>query len=121
MSCSLYPLRNKSKTTLTLLFLLFFGSIFQVILNPRQIAYHYLRSWFIIDLVSSIPMDYIFLLAGGQNRHFLEVSRALKILRFAKLLSLLRLLRLSRLMRFVSQWEQVRGQRSYLVTEATCV
>ncbi|XP_041464539.1 potassium/sodium hyperpolarization-activated cyclic nucleotide-gated channel 2-like [Lytechinus variegatus] len=78
----------------------------QVILNPRQIAYHYLRSWFIIDLVSSIPMDYIFLLAGGQNRHFLEVSRALKILRFAKLLSLLRLLRLSRLMRFVSQWEQ---------------
>ncbi|XP_072166800.1 potassium/sodium hyperpolarization-activated cyclic nucleotide-gated channel 2-like [Diadema setosum] len=78
----------------------------QVILIPGQIARHYLRSWFILDLVSSIPMDYIFLLVGGRNHRLYEVSRALRILRFAKLLSLLRLLRLSRLMRFVSQWEQ---------------
>ena len=34
----------------------------QVIINPRQIARHYIGTWFFLDLISSIPLDYIFLI-----------------------------------------------------------
>ncbi|XP_018563063.1 potassium/sodium hyperpolarization-activated cyclic nucleotide-gated channel 2 isoform X2 [Anoplophora glabripennis] len=84
----------------------------QVILDPKLIAKHYLRTWFFLDLISSIPLDYIFLIFNqfqdyGDSFQFLHAGRALRILRLAKLLSLVRLLRLSRLVRYVSQWEEV--------------
>src|SRR5689334_15024318 len=82
----------------------------QVILDPRLIARTYIKSWFFLDLISSIPLDYIFLIFNqdySDNFQILHAGRALRILRFAKMLSLLRLLRLSRLVRYVSQWEEV--------------
>ncbi|XP_022662366.1 potassium/sodium hyperpolarization-activated cyclic nucleotide-gated channel 1-like isoform X3 [Varroa destructor] len=82
----------------------------QVILEPKEIAHHYIRSWFFLDLVSSIPLDYIFLIFIQDYQDvntYLQAGRALRILRFAKMLSLLRLLRLSRLVRYVNQWEEV--------------
>ncbi|XP_053211837.1 potassium/sodium hyperpolarization-activated cyclic nucleotide-gated channel 2-like isoform X2 [Panonychus citri] len=80
----------------------------QVILDPKQIARQYIRSWFFLDLISSIPLDYIFLIFNQEySFHLLQAGRALRIFRFAKMLSLLRLLRLSRLVRYVSQWEEV--------------
>ena len=33
----------------------------QVIIDPVLIAKHYIRTWFFLDLLSSIPLDYIFL------------------------------------------------------------
>ncbi|XP_071446391.1 potassium/sodium hyperpolarization-activated cyclic nucleotide-gated channel 3 isoform X1 [Hetaerina americana] len=82
----------------------------QVILDPKLIARHYLRTWFFLDLISSIPLDYIFLIFNqdfSESFQILHAGRALRILRLAKLLSLVRLLRLSRLVRYVSQWEEV--------------
>ncbi|KAK2718797.1 potassium/sodium hyperpolarization-activated cyclic nucleotide-gated channel 3-like isoform X2 [Artemia franciscana] len=82
----------------------------QVILDPKLIAHNYLKTWFFLDLVSSIPLDYIFLIFNqdyGEGFQILHAGRALRILRLAKLLSLVRLLRLSRLVRYVSQWEEV--------------
>lgn len=84
----------------------------QVILDPKLIASHYLRTWFFLDLISSIPLDYIYLIFNkfqeyGDSFQFLHAGRALRMLRLAKLLSLVRLLRLSRLVRYVSQWEEV--------------
>ncbi|CAK1552899.1 unnamed protein product [Leptosia nina] len=82
----------------------------QVILDPKLIAKHYLRTWFFLDLISSIPLDYIFLIFNqdfSESFQILHAGRALRILRLAKLLSLVRLLRLSRLVRYVSQWEEV--------------
>jgi len=32
-----------------------------IIMEPIAIARHYLRTWFLIDLISSIPLDYIIL------------------------------------------------------------
>ncbi|XP_059165067.1 potassium/sodium hyperpolarization-activated cyclic nucleotide-gated channel 4-like isoform X1 [Physella acuta] len=91
----------------------------EIILDPKRIAKHYLKTWFFLDLISSIPMDYIFLMwdseadftnlfhAGiRQDSSSYWQGRALRILRLAKLLSLLRLLRLSRLVRYVQQWEE---------------
>lgn len=34
----------------------------EIILDPKLIAKHYIRTWFFLDLISSIPMDYIFLM-----------------------------------------------------------
>ena len=106
----------------------------QVILDPKLIARNYLRTWFFLDLISSVPLDYSFLIFnsirgeenfevspgdqgllqktifqedGLSSFQILHAGRALRILRLAKLLSLIRLLRLSRLVRYVSQWEEV--------------
>ena len=49
----------------------------QVIIDPVLIAKHYIRTWFFLDLLSSIPLDYIFLIfnAGkGDVSIFLDMS-----------------------------------------------
>ncbi|KAG7473446.1 hypothetical protein MATL_G00095960 [Megalops atlanticus] len=80
----------------------------EIILDPQQIKIKYLRSWFIVDFVSSIPVDYIFLIVETRiNSDFYKTARALRIVRFTKILSLLRLLRLSRLIRYIHQWEEI--------------
>lgn len=83
----------------------------EIILEPRLIAKNYLKTWFCVDLLSSLPVDYLFLFfdtgdhSGGYT--IARTGRAIKVLRLVKLLSLLRLLRLSRLVRYIHQWEEV--------------
>ncbi|XP_043981558.1 potassium/sodium hyperpolarization-activated cyclic nucleotide-gated channel 3-like [Gambusia affinis] len=80
----------------------------EIILDPHQIKVKYLKSWFVVDFVSSIPVDYIFLIVETRiDSDFYKTARALRIVRFTKILSLLRLLRLSRLIRYIHQWEEV--------------
>lgn len=82
----------------------------EILLAPRAIRTRYLRTWFLVDLISSIPVDYIFLVVELEPQLDAEVyktARALRIVRFTKILSLLRLLRLSRLIRYIHQWEEV--------------
>ncbi|KAG9341915.1 hypothetical protein JZ751_018232 [Albula glossodonta] len=80
----------------------------EIILDPQQIKIKYLRSWFVVDFISSIPVDYIFLIVETRiNSDFYKTARALRIVRFTKILSLLRLLRLSRLIRYIHQWEEI--------------
>ncbi|KAL4616667.1 potassium/sodium hyperpolarization-activated cyclic nucleotide-gated channel 3-like [Arapaima gigas] len=82
----------------------------EILLDPRAIRQRYLRSWFLVDFISSIPVDYIFLMVDLEARLDSEVyrtARALRIVRFTKILSLLRLLRLSRLIRYIHQWEEI--------------
>jgi len=81
----------------------------EIILDPKVIKMNYLKSWFVVDLLSSIPVDYIFLIVEkGFDSEVYKTARALRIVRFTKILSLLRLLRLSRLIRYIHQWEEVR-------------
>ncbi len=63
-----------------------------------------------MDFVSSIPVDYIFLMVDSLDSEVYRTARALRIVRFTKILSLLRLLRLSRLIRYIHQWEEVRNR-----------
>ncbi|KAM4052868.1 potassium/sodium hyperpolarization-activated cyclic nucleotide-gated channel 2 isoform 2-T2 [Anomaloglossus baeobatrachus] len=79
----------------------------EIILDPQKIKRKYLRTWFVVDFVSSIPVDYIFLIVEkGIDSEVYKTARALRIVRFTKILSLLRLLRLSRLIRYIHQWEE---------------
>ncbi|KAJ8011632.1 hypothetical protein DPEC_G00060280 [Dallia pectoralis] len=79
-----------------------------IILDPMTIKKTYLKTWFIVDFVSSIPVDYIFLIVEkGIDSEMYKTARALRIVRFTKILSLLRLLRLSRLIRYIHQWEEI--------------
>ncbi|XP_058475408.1 potassium/sodium hyperpolarization-activated cyclic nucleotide-gated channel 2-like [Solea solea] len=87
------------------------GEDSHVILDPKEIRSHYLRTWFVVDFVSSIPVDYIFRIIDLESRHetsdVYRTARAFRIVRFTKILSLLRLLRLSRLIRYIHQWEEI--------------
>jgi len=38
-----------------------------VILEPREIARRYVTSWFALDLVSSLPVDYIIVLVSPET------------------------------------------------------
>ncbi|CAH8484321.1 unnamed protein product [Schistosoma guineensis] len=80
----------------------------EIMLNPKEIARQYLKTWFLLDLLSSLPLDYIYLILHDNENftQFVHAGRALRFLRFVKLLSLIRLLRLSRLVRYVSEWEE---------------
>uniref|UniRef100_A0A8C7ZTB4 Cyclic nucleotide-binding domain-containing protein n=1 Tax=Oryzias sinensis TaxID=183150 RepID=A0A8C7ZTB4_9TELE len=79
-----------------------------IILDPKTIKTKYLKTWFIVDFISSIPVDYIFLIVEkGIDSEVYKTARALRIVRFTKILSLLRLLRLSRLIRYIHQWEEI--------------
>lgn len=85
----------------------------EIILDPEKIKKKYLRTWFVVDFVSSIPVDYIFLIVEkGIDSEVYKTARALRIVRFTKILSLLRLLRLSRLIRYIHQWEEVSAARA---------
>eukprot|EP00063_Salmo_salar_P029446 XP_014004281.1 PREDICTED: potassium/sodium hyperpolarization-activated cyclic nucleotide-gated channel 2-like isoform X1 [Salmo salar] len=80
----------------------------EIILDPKKIKRTYLKTWFLVDFISSIPVDYIFLIVEkGIDSEVYKTARALRIVRFTKILSLLRLLRLSRLIRYVHQWEEI--------------
>ncbi|XP_044311842.1 potassium/sodium hyperpolarization-activated cyclic nucleotide-gated channel 2 [Varanus komodoensis] len=80
----------------------------EIILDPERIKKKYLKTWFVVDFVSSIPVDYIFLIVEkGIDSEVYKTARALRIVRFTKILSLLRLLRLSRLIRYIHQWEEI--------------
>ena len=63
-----HPLAEKFETKKKKNFFSFVSGIMQqdnaeqVILDPKIIARHYLKTWFFLDLISSIPLDYIFLI-----------------------------------------------------------
>ncbi|KAB1260760.1 Potassium/sodium hyperpolarization-activated cyclic nucleotide-gated channel 3 [Camelus dromedarius] len=82
----------------------------EILLAPRAIRTRYLRTWFLVDLISSIPVDYIFLVVELEPRLDAEVyktARALRIVRFTKILSLLRPATPSPAFGDIHQWEEI--------------
>lgn len=68
--------------------------------DHKMIIRHYLKGWFIIDLVSVAPFDFLGLLLDSS-----EMSE-LKVLRVIRLLRLLKLARLFRGLRILKRWAQ---------------
>ena len=61
--------------------------------SHRVVVIKYLKSWFIIDLVASIPIDLIVGIRKGESSGF-TINRLLKLLRSVKLMRILRMSRL---------------------------
>ena len=80
----------------------------QLVLDRAAIRNNYFGTWFLLDLVSSLPLELIDLLveyfsrAGGDDG---EGSSGLKALRALRLVRLLRLLRLLKIQRYITQLE----------------
>lgn len=57
----------------------------EIILDPSQIAQHYLRSWFFLDLVSSLPLDYLILLMSPETgvRQLMRAGKIAQLLSFS--------------------------------------
>ncbi|KAG1661761.1 Potassium voltage-gated channel subfamily H member 7 [Nymphon striatum] len=62
----------------------------EVVSHPGKVAVHYLRGWFLIDLVAAIPFD---LLLVGSNETTDETTTLIGLLKTARLLRLVRVAR----------------------------
>jgi len=71
----------------------------QFICSRRKIAMKYIKSWFIIDVITSIPFDMIFSSIRG------NIQTLAKLLRIARIARLIKLLRLARVVNLMTQWE----------------
>lgn len=75
----------------------------EIVMDRKTITRAYLKSWFFIDFVSSIPIDALMRLAagsGGSGSELLRSSKLLKMLRLLRLAKLLKLLRISRVAKY---------------------
>ncbi|KAH7961676.1 hypothetical protein HPB52_011217 [Rhipicephalus sanguineus] len=75
-----------------------------VIMDPVQIRQHYLHGWFPVDLVSSLPLDFLVLNWPSKYRN---VDRRSTYSQLAKLLSFIKLIKISRLFRYGGRTEQI--------------
>ena len=64
-----------------------------IVQSRKKIAVHYLKSWFFIDLVSSLP--YELMVESSDDESTWETVRLLRLLRITKLTRLLRLFKLN--------------------------
>jgi hypothetical protein len=75
----------------------------EVITDPGLIAQRYLRNWFCIDFVSSLPLDFVMAMqqhtqssrGSDSNAHNVVATKMVRIFRLTKLLKLLRVLRIT--------------------------
>ncbi|KAH8009950.1 hypothetical protein HPB51_023006 [Rhipicephalus microplus] len=75
-----------------------------VIMDPVQIRRHYLKGWFPVDLVSSLPLDFLVLNWPAQYRN---MDRRSTLSQLAKLISFVKLIKISRLFRYGGRTEQI--------------
>ena len=89
----------------------------QVELEPGLVRNHYLKSWFFVDFVSSIPYEVIIMLAvdsdlqGQQysdSPQLLRTTKALKVGRYIRFLKVVKVLRLVRAVHIFKRFEKVR-------------
>lgn len=81
-----------------------------IILEQAKICRIYLKSWFLLDIISLLPLDYIGMIIfySYSNRDSLIMAtRALRATKLVRLVTLLKLLRAIRFLRYLSKWEQV--------------
>ncbi|CAK4083856.1 unnamed protein product [Aphanomyces euteiches] len=78
-----------------------------LITNRRDIAIRYLRGWFLLDIISAIPIDAIVYLSSGLNSNnvkFIGVFKTARLPRLARVLSLARILQFLRVLHEWRHW-----------------
>lgn len=73
----------------------------RVEMRPAKIARAYLKSWFVIDVVSAFPTQLVTLVfLDGESSTVMSATRLPRLLRLPRLVRMLRLMKLLRVMRF---------------------
>ena len=75
----------------------------RLIINPRVIAIHYAKGWFVFDLITSFP--FTFLAPFGEAEE--DGLTGVKILRLVRLLRLLRVFRIYKMLGIVREFNQL--------------
>ncbi|CAI7794186.1 unnamed protein product, partial [Closterium sp. NIES-54] len=57
----------------------------QIVMDQRRIVWHYLRTWFVVDVLSSLPIDLIISSALAQSSVGFWLSAALRLLKLLRL------------------------------------
>ena len=82
---------------------------FETIDDRSQIAFHYITTWFFIDLISIIPFELMIKVDADSNSssQVAQVNQMLRILRIGKLTKLFKLIRLLRVLKMMKTQEKV--------------
>ncbi|GBG27007.1 Potassium/sodium hyperpolarization-activated cyclic nucleotide-gated channel 4 [Hondaea fermentalgiana] len=76
-------------------------------LEHRDIVRHYLLSWFMPDLVSSVPIDLVLDAFGDvEDDGLTRSTKGLKLIRLVRMTKLFRLLRMGRAAKFFAHWHR---------------
>uniref|UniRef100_A0A6P7GI89 Potassium voltage-gated channel subfamily H member 2-like n=1 Tax=Diabrotica virgifera virgifera TaxID=50390 RepID=A0A6P7GI89_DIAVI len=65
----------------------------EVVSDPGKIAFHYLKGWFLIDLVAAVPFDLLFFGTDTDEVSSKETTTLIGLLKTARLLRLVRVAR----------------------------
>ena len=84
--------------------------------KPSAIAVHYLRTWFVIDLVSALPVDLILLAFGMDTESSSQQYRINKLFKILKTFRLVRVLRLARLARIMARFRAIFNVKYSILT-----
>ena len=80
----------------------------ELIDDPKKIAKNYVKTWFGLDLISSVPVDWFqtgLTFKPQEEEKGSNGAQLTLLLRIFKLIKLLRLLRIARLLRYLGKWE----------------
>lgn len=81
------------------------------IVERKDIARHYFKTWFLLDFMATIPFDVILFLVSNEegNSGTSTATRSTKLLRVAKIFRTLRILRLLRIQRIAQNLQMALG------------
>ncbi|KAK8774699.1 hypothetical protein V5799_010766 [Amblyomma americanum] len=88
-------------------------------MDPQEISGRYLRGWFAVDFVSSMPLDFIVWMVAVLTGKATE--RRSTLWHLAKLMSLVKLVKISRLFRYGGRTEQMMSTASRYIQEGESV
>lgn len=87
-----------------------------VVFDPVKIRKMYFKTWFAIDLASSIPWDIIVGLFQTDVQD--DASKGVKFVRLLKVLTIMKLLRVTRLAKALKNWEELLNFQYNISNEA---
>ena len=83
-----------------------FDSEGDIVSSQSRVAFTYLKGWFVIDMVSCLPLNYLEYLQEDGDADEMRSNRMTRMLKNARLTKLLKLLRLARVKRLLDRWEE---------------
>jgi hypothetical protein len=77
-----------------------------IVTSRKQIALEYIKSWFFIDIISSIPQNLLFNFNGFSKTDLLRLARLPKLYRLIKILRLIKLAKFFKQLTFIQKLEK---------------